>query len=82
MDLTSPFMSRLIRLSSYVLPGGQAGHFIRNHIGNPILVTNEKIKRDLGITFMDPIESIWDTVEDFVKWGHVAPSTPPGPVHS
>jgi dihydroflavonol-4-reductase len=47
------------------------GHFLRNHLGNPVLYTNAKIKRDLGLTFMDPVESIRDTIDDFIKWGHL-----------
>jgi hypothetical protein len=75
--MTSKAISKFVRRTSHVYPGGSAGCFVRNHLGNPALLSNRKIKEELGMAFMDPADSIRDTVADLVRWGHVAPASTP-----
>lgn len=77
LDLTSPTVSWLVRLSGYVTPGVQ-GQITRRYVGTPTIVSNDKIRRDLGITFRKIVPNvIKETVDDMIKWGHLSP--PPSP---
>jgi hypothetical protein len=69
--MTSKFHTRIVKLMSNVVPGGQQGEYVRYHLGNPVLFSNEKIKRDLHLSFTDPMKALRDTVEDLAKWGHI-----------
>lgn len=71
MDFRNPIMSRMVRGMSHVVPGGANGQYVRNNLGMPLLVVNEKIKKELGMQFRDPKETLKDTLEDLVKWGHL-----------
>lgn len=72
MDFTNSFMTNLVKTMSHVMPGGQAGHFVRNNLGRPLLVSNDKIRRDLKMDFRSPKDVLKDTLFDLQKWGHVA----------
>lgn len=76
-DLTSKFLTSTIKLVSYVSPGGNAGHYTRRHLGNPIVASNEKIIKDLDMKFRDAGETFKDTIQNLVEFGHLkAPSAP------
>lgn len=70
-DLTDPVASNLVKTFSHVFPGGQAGVYTRNHIGKEFVLSNEKIVKELGQTFRDPIASIRETIQSMAKWGHL-----------
>ena len=74
-DFSSPFFTRLIKLMSYVVPGGSEGETIRSFFGTPAVVSSEKIARDLKIDFIDARTSIKETLFDLVKWGHLPAPT-------
>lgn len=75
LDLTSSTFSWLIRASGHIVPGTQ-GQIMRRYVGTPTIVSNDKILRDLGITFrkLNP-DVLKDTINDMIKWGHL-PSPP------
>lgn len=63
-----------VKLLSYFQPKG-VGTYLRTHIGRVPDFDCSKIEEELGLEFR-PIEtSIVDTVEDLLKWGHVATTT-------
>lgn len=70
-DLTGKIVSTIIKLVSHVVPGGDDGQYVRNHLGNPIIPKNEKIVKDLGLKLRDPVDTINDTVDSLVKFGHL-----------
>lgn len=72
MDLTNAFVTKALRFVTG-FAGAADQQFMHGHIGNPNLQDNSKIIADLGMTFMDPVDTIKDTMADMVKWGHVSP---------
>lgn len=60
----------LVRLNSLFQPSG-VGTYVRTHIGRTPVFDNKKIKGELGMTFRSIDQSLVDTVEDLVRWGHV-----------
>lgn len=72
MNLSWPFVSWILKMASYLVPGGQEGIYMRNHVGNPIIATNAKIVKDLGMRFRPIDETVKETLEDMVKWGHLS----------
>lgn len=70
-DLTAGIFTRAIKLLSYVAPGGSEGQYTRRHMGNPIVASNEKIVRDLGMTFRDAKETFKDSIAKLVEFGHL-----------
>lgn len=74
-DYTSPIFSAIIKKVSYVMPGGIAGQYTRRHLGNPIVATNAKIIRDLGMKFRNPAETVKETVQNLIQFGHLQEPT-------
>lgn len=72
MDLTNAFVSKAMRFLTGFSGRGDV-QYMHSHIGNPNLQDNSKIVADLGMTFMDPVDTIKDTMSDMVKWGHLPP---------
>lgn len=70
-DMTSKAFSATIRCMSYFTPGGDAGVYVRNNLGNPIAPTNAKIKEDLGMNFRDPTETVRDTFVSLIERGYL-----------
>lgn len=70
-DLAGGMSTRFIKSFSHVMPGGSAGQYTRRHLGNPVIVSNKKIKQQLGMVFRSVDVTIKDGFEDLVKWGHV-----------
>jgi len=70
LDLTGKAGSMLVRLLSYTQPR-DTGMYIRTHLGKTIRYDNAKIIRDLGVRFRPAKESILETVEDMIAWGHL-----------
>jgi dihydroflavonol-4-reductase len=60
----------MARLSSYFYPKG-TGTYLRTHIGRTPRFDNAKIREQLGLEFTPPAETVGDTVEDLLRWGHV-----------
>jgi dihydroflavonol-4-reductase len=70
ISLTGGFGTGLMKLASYAQPAG-IGSYLRTHLGRIPRFSNEKIKRELGINFMKPEDSIKDTLKDLARWGHI-----------
>ncbi|KAA3644909.1 MAG: aldehyde reductase [Chloroflexi bacterium] len=70
LDLTSKFGNRLVWLLSFAQPR-DTGTFMRLAVGKESRYDNSKIKRDLGMEFLSVEQSILETVEDLLKWGHL-----------
>lgn len=69
-SLDNGFGNFLVRVGSVFQPKGRAT-FLRTHIGRELKLDNSLIKKDLGMTFRSIEQSLVDTVEDLVRWGHV-----------
>jgi len=70
-DMSGHFGTATMKLLSYFQPRG-IGSYLRTHLGSVPQFDNSKIRRDLGIEFRDVEETIYDTVHDLVKWGHLS----------
>ena len=60
----------VVKLSSYMQPKG-VGAYLRTNIGKTALYDTSKIREELGIKFRPVKESVRETVEDLIKWGHI-----------
>jgi dihydroflavonol-4-reductase len=60
----------LMKLASRAQPIG-VGSYLRSHLGRVPRYDNAKIKRDLGLTFIAPTDSIAATLSDLARWGHI-----------
>jgi dihydroflavonol-4-reductase len=69
-DLSGTFGTALMKLASYTQPSG-VGSYLRTHLGRNVRFDNSRIKKELGITFRAPADSIRDTLADLAKWGHI-----------
>lgn len=72
MDLTNAFVTKTMRFLTG-FSGKADMQYMHGHIGNPNLQNNAKIVADLGMTFMDPEDTIKDAMADMAKWGHLPP---------
>jgi dihydroflavonol-4-reductase len=70
LDLSGGIGTALMRVASYFQPTG-IGSYLRTHLDRVPRFDNSKIKKDLGITFRSPADSIADTLTDLAKWGHI-----------
>lgn len=70
-NLRSKLATEIIKIASYLVPGGVTGQFVRGHLGNPIVLTNAKIVKDLEMEFRDPKDIIKDTFDNLLEWGHM-----------
>jgi dihydroflavonol-4-reductase len=70
LGLDSSFGNGLIKVSSYFYGKG-TGSYLRTHIGRTPRFDNRKIQGELGMTFRPIEETIVETVEDLMRWGHV-----------
>lgn len=71
-DLSGPVMTSVIKLASFFM-NGQHGDMVRWIVGNKFQVSNTKIKADLGMSFRPVEETLSDTLDTLVKWGHIKP---------
>ncbi len=72
IGLDSPAGDVLVRLSTYFQPKGTA-QFLRTNLGRRPKFDNSKIQNDLGLTFRSFEETLAETVEDLLRWGHLEP---------
>jgi dihydroflavonol-4-reductase len=70
IDLSGKAGTLLMKLLSFTQPR-DTGTYIRTTVGRTMRYDNSKIKRELGISFMDVKKSIIETVEDMIRWGHL-----------
>lgn len=67
----------ILKLASH-FQGAGVGSYLRTHLGGVPRFDTAKIRRDLGMEFRDPRQSIRDTLADMVRWGPIpAPDTGP-----
>lgn len=72
LPLDSAIGCAVVWAASWLQPPG-TGSYLRTHLGRVPRYNNEKIQRDLGISFRPAAESILDTVRDLERWGHLPP---------
>ena len=72
IDLTGKAGTMLMKALSFTQPKN-IGIYIRTTIGRKMRYDNSKIRRELGISFMPVKDSLIDTVNDMIKWGHLPP---------
>ncbi|MCK8463795.1 NAD-dependent epimerase/dehydratase family protein [Aliiroseovarius sp. S1339] len=70
LAFTGAIGTALMKLASYGQPKG-IGSYLRTNLGGVPRFDNAKIKREMGITFRSPQDSIRDTLADLTKWGHI-----------
>ena len=70
IDLTGKVGTMLMKALSFTQPK-DTGIYIRTTIGRTMRYDNSKIRRELGISFMPVKESLIETVNDMIKWGHL-----------
>ncbi|NHQ60270.1 SDR family oxidoreductase [Chlorobium sp. BLA1] len=70
LDLSGKAGTLLMKLLSFTQPK-DTGTYIRTNVGRTFRYDNAKIRRELGLSFMDIKQSIIEAVEDMVKWGHL-----------
>jgi dihydroflavonol-4-reductase len=70
IELTSKLADAFVRAASYTYPRG-TGSYLRTHIGKAMRFDNQKIQGELGIEFIPVEQSVLDTVEDLLRWGHL-----------
>ncbi|MEI7824255.1 MAG: SDR family oxidoreductase [Chlorobiaceae bacterium] len=72
IDLTGKAGTLLMKALSFTQPKN-TGIYIRTTIGRTMRYDNSKIKRELRISFKPFKESLIDSVNDMIKWGHLPP---------
>lgn len=70
LDLTGKAGTAVMKLLSFTQPR-HTGTFIRTHIDRTLHVDSRKVRRELGMTFMQPEESILEAAGDLVRQGHL-----------
>lgn len=70
-DMSGRVGTATMKLLSHFQPSG-IGSYLRTHLGSVPQFDNSKIRRDLGIEFRDVEETICDTVNDLIEWGHLS----------
>jgi len=60
----------LVKVTSYFQSAG-LGSYLRTNIGKLIKFDSSKIKQDLGLSYIDVSQSIYDTVDSLIKMGHL-----------
>lgn len=68
-DLTSPMFTNIIKLVSYVYPGGHIGLVIRKFLGNPLVPDSSKSLKDLNFTYRDIKTTMEETFQDMREKG-------------
>ena len=48
-----------------------ARSYLKTHVGGVFKMDNSKIRRDLGIEFRDPDQTVLDAMADLERWGHL-----------
>jgi dihydroflavonol-4-reductase len=69
----------LVRLAANFQKAGSRS-YLKTHVGRVFQVDNSKIRRDLGIAFRDPDQTVLDAMADLERWGHLGKQKPPLPV--
>jgi dihydroflavonol-4-reductase len=70
LKLNGAIGTSLMKLLSYSQPSG-VGNYLRTHLGRTLRFDNARIRKDLGMTFRAPAESVADTLKDLARWGHI-----------
>jgi len=65
-------LGRLVSRAFTVTLARGAADFVQANLGRRLLVSNEKIRRELGLEFLDFDLTLADTVADLRRWGHLA----------
>jgi dihydroflavonol-4-reductase len=69
-DMRGWFGTALVKLGSYTQAAG-SGAYMRTHVGKTMRYDNAKIRTELGLEFTPPSQSIPDTIDSLIAWGHL-----------
>lgn len=70
-DLTSRSISRMIRMSSHVYPGGVEGQYVRKAVGNHVMLSNKRLVNEVGLQFEDVANVLLETVDEVIEMSYV-----------
>jgi dihydroflavonol-4-reductase len=70
IGLDNPVGNVIVKLASFQQPKG-VGTYLRTHVGRAPRYDTSKIQRELGMRFRPLEESVLETVDDLVRWGHI-----------
>jgi dihydroflavonol-4-reductase len=70
LDLSGAFGTMLMKLASRTQPPG-VGSYLRSHLGRVPRYDTAKSRRDLGLVYRAPADSVRDTLADLARWGHI-----------
>ena len=70
VPLDNPLGNFLVRVGGTFLPAGTRS-YLQTHVGGVFQVDNSKIRRDLGIDFRNPDQTVLDAMVDLERWGHL-----------
>lgn len=65
----------VVKAASFFQPG-QMGQYLRTNVGREYKFDNGRIRRELGLEFMNIETTLRDTVLDLIKWGEVEDRIP------
>ncbi len=70
IPLDNALGSTLVKLAGVFQKAGTRS-YLRTNLGGKFRFDNSKVRRELGIEFRDPDQTILDTMADLEKWGHL-----------
>ncbi len=73
-NLACSFGDKVMKVLSYTQPKG-AGSYMRTHIGREMRYDNSKVKKELGIQFIQAKDTITAAIKDMIKWQHLPQKT-------
>jgi dihydroflavonol-4-reductase len=77
IDLSSSLGTKMASLLAFFQPAGIRS-YLRTHLGRSMQFDNGKIRERLELSFRPLSETIEDTMDDLVRWGHLAVGPVPG----
>lgn len=70
IGLDNSFGDKLVLATSFIQPAGTRS-FLKTHLGRVPKFDNGKIQRELDLKFRSIDQTLRDTVEDLLHWGHL-----------
>lgn len=72
-ELTNPALTRFLRVVSHIQPGGVTGQYLRVILANPVRLSNERIKKEMGagFQFTDVTSVLRETITEIFDDGHI-----------
>lgn len=71
--LTGRFGTALMKLAALGQPAG-ARSYLRTHLGGKVRYDTSRIRSAMGLDFRPLDQTLDDTLDDLVRWGHIGPN--------